>query len=47
MKIWLINHYAVPPRFYPLIRQTNFAKYLQKMGHEVLILRQVPYIILI
>lgn len=37
MKIWLINHYAVPPRFYPLIRQTNFAKYLQKIGHEVLI----------
>lgn len=37
MKIWLINHYAVPPQYYPLARQTNFAKYLKKMGHEVTI----------
>lgn len=37
MKIWLINHYAVPPQYYPLARQKNFAKYLQRMGHEVLI----------
>lgn len=37
MKIWLINHYAVPPKYYPLARQTYFAKYLMQMGHEVTI----------
>ena len=37
MNIWLINHYAVPPKYYPLARQTYFAKYLMKMGHEVTI----------
>lgn len=37
MRIWLINHYAVPPQYYPLARQTYFAKYLMKMGHEVTI----------
>lgn len=37
MNIWLINHYAVPPKYYPLARQTNFAKYLMAMGHEVTI----------
>lgn len=37
MKIWLINHYAVPPQYYPLARQTYFAKYLMAMGHEVTI----------
>lgn len=37
MDIWLINHYAVPPRYYPLARQTYFAKYLMKMGHTVTI----------
>ena len=35
MNIWLINHYAVPPKYYPLARQTNFAKYLMQMGHTV------------
>lgn len=35
MNIWLINHYAVPPEYYPLARPTNFAKYLQRMGHTV------------
>ena len=35
MKIWLINHYAVPPKYYPLARQTYFAKNLMKLGHEV------------
>jgi len=35
MTIWLINHYAVPPKYYPLARQTYFAKYLMEMGHEV------------
>lgn len=37
MNIWLINHYAVPPQYYPLARQANFAKYLMKMGHTVTI----------
>ncbi len=37
MNIWLINHYAVPPKYYPLARQTNFAKYLMSMGHTVTI----------
>lgn len=37
MRIWLINHYAVPPRYYPLARQTNFAKHLMRAGHEVTI----------
>ena len=37
MNIWLINHYAVPPQYYPLARQTYFAKYLMAMGHSVTI----------
>ncbi len=37
MNIWLVNHYAVPPKYYPLARQTNFAKNLMAMGHEVTI----------
>ena len=37
MNIWLINHYAVPPKYYPLARQTCFARYLMKMGHTVTI----------
>lgn len=37
MNIWLINHYAVPPKYYPLARQTYFAKYLMTMGHTVTI----------
>lgn len=38
MRIWLIDHYAVPPKYYPLARQTTFAKHLMQMGHEVLII---------
>ena len=38
MRIWLIDHYSVPPKYYPLARQTIFAKHLMKMGHEVLII---------
>ena len=37
MNIWLINHYAVPPKYYPLTRAANFAKYLIKKGHSVTI----------
>lgn len=35
MRIWLINHFAVPIKYYPLARTTNFAKYLMRAGHEV------------
>ena len=38
MKIWLINHYAVPPQYYPLARPSLFAKNLIAMGHEVTII---------
>lgn len=37
MKIWLINHYAVPTKYYPLARPANFAKNLIELGHEVTI----------
>ena len=37
MNIWLINHYAVPPQYYPLARPATFAKYLQRLGHRVTI----------
>ncbi len=37
MNIWLINHYAVPIKYYPLARTTNFAKYLIRQGHNVTI----------
>ena len=37
MRIWLINHFAVPVKYYPLARTTNFAKYLIHSGHEVII----------
>lgn len=38
MNIWLINHYAVPPQYYPLARPSLFAKNLIRMGHEVTII---------
>lgn len=38
MKIWLINHYAVPPQYYPLARPSLFAKNLIKMGHDATII---------
>ena len=38
MKIWLVNHYAVPPQYYPLARPSTFAKKLIGMGHEVTII---------
>ena len=37
MNIWLINHYAVPTKYYPLGRPATFAKYLLRMGHKVTI----------
>ncbi len=38
MKIWLVDHYAVPPQYYPLLRPSTFAKKLKTMGHEVTII---------
>ncbi len=38
MKIWLLNHYAVPPQYYPLARPYLFAKNLIEMGHDVTII---------
>ena len=37
MKIVLVNHYAVPPKYYPLARPSLFAKHLMRMGHTVVI----------
>ena len=37
MRIWLINHYAVPTKYYPLVRPAAFAKYLTRAGHDVTI----------
>lgn len=37
MNIWIIDHYSVPIKYYPLARQRNFAKYLIKKGHSVTI----------
>ena len=37
MKIVLVNHYAVPPTYYPLARPSLFAKNLIRMGQDVTI----------
>lgn len=37
MRIWIIDHYSVPVKYYPLARNTNFARHLMKKGHEVTI----------
>lgn len=37
MNIWIIDHYAVPPKYYPLARQTIFAKKLNERGHKTTI----------
>ena len=37
MNIWIIDHYSVPIKYYPLARNTNFAKYLKTEGHKVTI----------
>lgn len=37
MNIWIINHYAVPPKYYANSRSSAYAKYLTKMGHSVTI----------
>lgn len=35
MNIWIIDHYSVPTKYYPLARNTNFAKKLIERGHTV------------
>lgn len=35
MKIWIINHYAIPPAFGGLNRHYYFSKKLKKRGHKV------------
>ena len=37
MDIWIVDHYSVPVKYYPLARQRNFARYLIKKGHDVTI----------
>lgn len=37
MNIWLINHYAVPTKYYPLARPENYARFLIAKGHNVTI----------
>ncbi len=37
MNIWIIDHYAVPPKYYPLARQTIFARKLNERGHNTTI----------
>lgn len=38
MRIWIVNNYAIPPRFGGLVRHYYFSKYLRAKGHEVRIL---------
>lgn len=35
MKIWIINHYAIPPSMGGLVRHYYFSKYLREKGHDV------------
>ncbi len=35
MKVWIINHYAIPPSMGGLVRHYYFSKFLKQMGHEV------------
>lgn len=37
MKIWIMNHYAIPPSYGGLNRHYYFSKYLSQMGHDVTI----------
>ena len=32
MKVWIINHYAIPPRLGGLVRHYYFSKFLQEKG---------------
>lgn len=35
MNIWIVNHYAMPPKYETRIRTNTLAKYFQEMGHTV------------
>jgi len=35
MNIWILNHYAVPQKYYYLARSYNFARQLVQRGHKV------------
>lgn len=35
MKIWIVNNYAIPPRFGGLVRHYYFSRFLQEAGHKV------------
>ena len=35
MRIWIINHYAIPPSMGGLVRHYYFSKYLREKGHDV------------
>lgn len=35
MRIWIINNYAIPPRFGGLVRHYYFSKFLAQAGHAV------------
>ena len=37
MDIWIIDHYSVPVKYYPLARERNFARCLMEKGHDVTI----------
>ena len=35
MRVWIINHYAIPPSMGGLVRHYYLSKYLHKLGHTV------------
>lgn len=35
MRVWIINHYAIPPSLGGLVRHYYFSKYLTEKGHKV------------
>lgn len=35
MRVWIINHYAIPPSMGGLVRHYYFSKFLRQMGHQV------------
>ena len=35
MRVWIINHYAIPPSMGGLVRHYYFSKFLRQMGHKV------------
>ena len=35
MEVWIINHYAMPPKYEMRVRSNMMAKYLQEFGHNV------------